>query len=457
MPVAELSHTFIPRGVLAELFDREDAEVLVAGPAGTGKSMACLEKLHLAALTNPGMRGLIVRKTLASLGSTALVTWRTRVVAEALASNAVVFYGGSPQESPQYRYPNGSVIVVGGMDRAIRIMSSEYDMIYVQEATELAEDDWEALTTRLRHGVMAYQQIIADCNPGTPGHWLKARADRDATSMLDSRHEDNPMLFDRDGNLTKSGTAYIGKLDALTGVRYLRLRKGLWAAAEGIIYEEYDPVVHVIEPFPIPADWPRYWTVDFGFVHPFVLQCWAQDPDGRLYLYRELYRTKRTVDQHARDIMDQVAEADPEYVHGGGERHAYHGRRWIEPKPRRVICDWDAEGRSVLERELGLSTTAAHKAVSDGIQAVQLRLRPGPDGRPRLFLFRDAVVKRDAELADAKKPTCTAEEILGYVWDTGAGRKPKDAPLKIEDDGCDALRYVVSELDLGARPRFRIL
>ena len=44
-------------------------------------------------------------------------------------------------------------------------MSTECDMISRQEATELELADWLALTTRLRNGVMPYQQLIADCNP----------------------------------------------------------------------------------------------------------------------------------------------------------------------------------------------------------------------------------------------------------------------------------------------------
>ena len=47
-------------------------------------------------------------------------------------------------------YGTGSTITVGGMDKATRIMSSEYDACYVQGAIELIEDDWEAITTRLR-------------------------------------------------------------------------------------------------------------------------------------------------------------------------------------------------------------------------------------------------------------------------------------------------------------------
>jgi PBSX family phage terminase large subunit len=437
-----LTHRYTPRGTARDLFACRDPEVLVSGPAGTGKSRGCLEKLHMMALLNPGLRGLIVRKTLASLGSTALVTWRTHVVAEALATGIVAFYGGSPQEAPAYRYTNGSAITVGGMDRSTRIMSSDYDIVYVQEATELIEGDWEAITTRLRNGKVSFQQLLADCNPDAPHHWLKVRCDADKTLMLDSRHEDNPLLFDDTGTLTEIGTAYIGKLDNLTGVRYQRLRRGLWVAAEGLIYEEWDPAIHLVDRFIVPDTWTRYWSVDFGFTNPFVLQCWAEDPDGRLYLYRELYRTKRLVEDHARDILKLVRDVK---------------QIWREPRPRAIICDHDAEDRATLERHLGMSTVPAQKTVSDGIQAVATRLRIDGTGRPRIGVFRDAVVARDHELVDQRKPACTAEEIVGYVWDTGAGKKIKETPLKENDHGCDALRYMVAHLDLGARPRVRFL
>jgi phage terminase large subunit len=416
-------HTYTPRGACLQAFKRRDPEILVAGPAGTGKSRACLEKLHTMCLINPGMRALIVRKTAVSLSSTALVTWRRDVIPEALAAGVVTFYGGSAEEPAQYRYANGSKVVLGGLDKSIKIMSSEYDLIYVQEATELTEDDWEALTTRLRSNIVSFQQLLADCNPSTPTHWLKTRCDRGQAVMLESRHEDNPTLFDDQGVITESGSNYIAKLDALTGPRYLRLRKGVWAAAEGVIYDEWDAATHLIDPYPIPDEWRRIWAVDFGYTNPFVLQCWAVDPDGRLILYREIYRTGRLVEDHAKQILDIVAP----------------GGVWLEPKPSHIICDHDAEGRATLDKHLGrLSTTPAIKTVLDGIQFVQARIRTG-----RLLIMRDAVVERDPELADASKPVCTAEEIPGYIWaDT-----LKEQPVKEDDHGMDSMRYVVMALE----------
>ncbi|MFA1538591.1 hypothetical protein [Actinomadura monticuli] len=94
-------------------------------------------------------------------------------------------------------------------------------------------------------------------------------------------------------------------------MRKLRLRDGIWAAVEGIIFENFDEAVHVVDRFPVPEGWTRYWTVDFGYVHAFVLQCWAQDGDGRLYLYREIYRTGRRLEDHARQILELVTDPRP--------------------------------------------------------------------------------------------------------------------------------------------------
>lgn len=387
----------------------------------THNSLAALEKLNALALKYPNMRGLIVRKTQVSLPSSALSTWRKLVIPELLKAKYVLFHGGGPQDPPQYRYANGSTINVGGLDKASKIMSTEYDIVYVQEATELVEDDWEAINTRLRSWVIPYQQIIADCNPAQPTHWLNLRCQADKTLMLHSKHEDNPALYNDDGTMTPHGKEYLAKLDNLTGVRYLRLRKGIWAAAEGVIYDTWDDNLHMVDPFIIPREWRRYWAVDFGFTHPFVLQCWAEDPDGRLYRYREIFKTQTLVEDHAKKILSIVR---PE-------------GRWLEPQPTAIICDHDAEGRATLEKYLGMSTVPAKKVVTEGIQAVQSRLTVQKDGKPRLFLVRGALVEKDTDLVDAKRPTCTEEEIPGYVWAPGKDGSPaKEEPVKDMDDGC---------------------
>lgn len=460
-----IEHRYEPRGVLRGIFAGPVAradELLVAGPAGTGKSRGALEKLLLAALKYPGMRGLMVRKTAVSLTSTGLVTFREHVAEAAIRAGACEWYGGSSEKAAGYRFSNGSFIAVGGMDKPLKIMSSEYDMIYAQEATELNVNDWESCTTRLRNGRMPYQQLLADCNPDAPHHWLKKRCDEGLTKSLNSRHEDNPVLFKRDGTLTERGAAYIAKLDALTGVRHARLRKGEWVAAEGQVYEQWDSAVHLIDRFDIPDDWPRYWGIDFGFTNPFVLQWWAEDPDGALYLYREIYKTQRTVDEHAqhalmlctRPCVDADGKEVPQ-IEGERVSEAVRGgrREWTEPRPTRVVCDHDAEGRATFQKETRLGTAAANKAKIDGIQEVQRRLRDR-----RLFIMRDSVVERDRDLLDSGKPTCTAEEVLSYVWDRKGVADPKiqEEPVKEDDHGMDTKRYVMM-YRAKSRPTVRFL
>ena len=441
-------HRYRPHGTCVELFKSREPEVLFAGPAGTGKSRACLEKLHLMCLKNPGMRALIVRKTAVSLTGTALVTFKDHVAKEHLETGEVHWYGGSQSEAAGYKYKNGSVVNVGGMDKPMKIMSSEYDLVYAQEATELTETDWEAITTRLRNGKVSFQQLMADANPDTPTHWLKVRCDEGRTTMIRSRHEDNPVLFHQEGehagHLTAAGRNYMSKLDNLTGVRYQRLRKGVWCAAEGLVYEDWNPDIHLHKPIHRPPiSWTRYITVDFGYTGAFVAQLWAEDEDGRLYLYKELVRSRVTVDVMAQKMLEAMDLKN-------------------NPKPRAIICDHDAEGRAVLERELGFSTVAAKKTVEDGIQAVQARLRPSEaDGRPRIYICKDALVEKDPEMEMTKRPMGLEQEIPGYVWDQGtaaqqlAGKPPKEHPVKENDHSCDAARYMVAFKDLKNRPRIR--
>jgi phage terminase large subunit len=402
-------------GGAKQLWESIAPEVYLAGPAGTGKTRALLEYVHLLLANTPRMRALSLRKTYASLKGSIMVTIDEQVKPHL---DGVKFYGETAKRPPGYIYPNGSFWALGGMDKWSKFMSSEFDIILPHETTDFEEEEVEALSTRLRHNIWEVQRVVGDCNPGPPTHWLKLRADTGRCLMLESKHEDNPTVTPE----------YLARLDALSGVRYARLRLGLWAAAEGMVYQDsWDRQRNLINRFSIPKEWARYLSIDFGFTNPFVCQWWAEDPDGRLYRYRELYKTRALVEDHARRIKELS--------------------RWGladgEPLPYAIVCDHDAEDRATLERHLGMSTTAAHKDVSPGIQAVASRLKLAGDGKARLFFLRDSLVERDHALADAKKPTCSEEEFESYVWDA-----QKEKPVKDDDHGMDTSRYMIAHRDL---------
>lgn len=468
----KLKHVFEPRGGAKEMMHARDGEVLISGPAGTGKSRACLEKLHLMCLQTPGLRAGIFRKTLSSLGSTALVTWRRFVIPEALATGDVIYFGGSAQEAPQYRYSNGSTVTIGGMNHPERIMSSEYDIVYVQEATELTIDDLEAIVTRLRNWRVSFQQLLMDCNPAGDKHWLLLRCHGGSTRLIESRHEDNPVLFDEitaeDGTVTyqvtEKGADYIGKLDRLTGVRKQRLRYGRWVSAEGVVFEEFDPAYHILKweydeegnRLPLPDEWERFWVIDFGFVHPFVCKFYARDEDGTLYMYREWYMTGRTVAEHAAEIMKQVTKEETTkwFDHLNRVERSQTITVWTEPEPIAVICDHDREDRRTFERETGLGTIAARKDVAIGIDLTKQRWKIDErNGEARMYYMEDALVERDEDLAAKMLPCSSVEEIGGYVFKKNMQGKTLEEPVKTEDDGMDCDRYMVMHLDFKGAPR----
>lgn len=465
-------HIYEPRGGCLEVFESREEEVLISGPAGTGKSRACLEKIHAICLLTPNTRALILRKTLRSLGSTALVTWRNFVIKEALLTGTVVYYGGSSQEAAQYRYRNGSTVTIGGLDNPTRVMSSEYDIVYIQEATEITIDDLEYTKTRLRNWNISFQQLLMDCNPNSDKHPLKLRCNEGACRLIESRHEDNPRLFDvlPDGRyqVTDRGAKYMEILDGLTGVRYKRLRLGLWVSAEGVIYEEFDPVTHVLDwehdeegnRLPLPAEWPRYWAIDFGYVEPFVLKCYAKGDDGELYVYREIYMTGRTVAEHAEQILSIVTKKEEHkwWDHLNRCERVEYRNVWIEPRPTAIICDHDAEDRRTFERATGLRTLPAKKAISIGIDLHKERLKINSDtGYARFYLMRDALVERDEKLAQTLRPVCTQDEYACYAWKVGANGRVRDEPVDQDNHGMDADRYMTMYLDFKGQARVSLI
>jgi phage terminase large subunit len=418
------------RGPMRELFRTTDS-CLISAAAGTGKTFQTLFWLHMMMLKYPGTKALVVRKTAKSLTGTTLATLREKVAREAMEQQLVRFYGGSSAEPPAFRYKNGSRILIGGLDDPQRIMGAEVSIIVIDEAIETIPRDIDMLRTRLRGaGPTAYPhyRMVLLTNPGPPSHHLRTT---EGLRVAYSTHRDNPALWDRERQeWTSEGDRYLAELRSLTGVQRARLLEGKWVAAEGVIWSEFDEAVHVIPRFDIPEHWTRWWAVDFGYVHPFAAQWWAEDPDGRLYLYREILMTKRLVEDHAAQMIAAVTDSDG---------------AWTEPKPRAILTDHAAEDRATLEKHLGLKTKPAKKTVTDGLQAVSSRLRVADDGKPRLYLMSGSLLEVDSELEEAGHPTSLAAEIPGYVW---ADHKTKEVPVKEHDDASDALRYIVAHRDL---------
>jgi PBSX family phage terminase large subunit len=302
-PLAEGQRAYRPYGAAEALLYCKDRVVVLDGPAGTGKSLGCLNKLFSLCELCPGIRVLILRQTRESLTETTLQLWEDEVV----PTGHPILTGARRNIRQAYHFPNKSEVIVGGLDNPLKIMSGQYDIVYIAEATEVSEDDFADVTTRNRryHPTISFNQIIMDCNPDGPNHWIKRGWETGRITRLQSVYEDNPKYWDRDaGDWTAVGREYVlGTLEAIPQpMKRQRLRYGIWAGAEGAVYDSFDAARDVVEDFAIPDHWPRYVGLDFGAVNTAALFT-AEDPDtDLLYHYREYVHGGRTAGQHAHYI-----------------------------------------------------------------------------------------------------------------------------------------------------------
>ena len=270
-------------------FQCKDPEAICVGPADTGKTYAICLKVHLCACKYPGAAIAIVRKTQTSCYNTVIRTLTEKIMGTNVTMWPCVPYGGL-NRTERFNYHNGSVIYVMGLDKPSRILSGEFDLVYVNQAEEISLYDWETLTTRTtgRAGHMPYAQVIGDCNPSHPTHWIRQRAQQGHLTLLESSHRDNPDLYDQQtGNLTAEGQRRLARLRSLSGSRLLRWYHGLWAAPEGAIYSVFDEDRHKVKAFPIPPLWPRFVGIDP--IGAYIAAVWvALDPvNNILNVYRE--------------------------------------------------------------------------------------------------------------------------------------------------------------------------
>jgi phage terminase large subunit len=406
---------YTPYGGCREFMYCKEPEFIASGPAETGKTIAACWRIHLMALKYPGCQGSIVRKTQADVYGSVLQTFQ-RVIEGA----PVIPYGGEKPE--KYTYPNGSTIWIGGMDKASKVLSSERDFVYVNQAEQLTLDEWETITTRTtgRGAVMPYTMTFGDCNPSGSKHWIRERSKVGKLQLIPTTHKDNPTLFDpATGEITEQGKRSLSRLDALTGVRRKRLYEGIWATAEGTVYDTFDTAIHVkVRPFAEMKAW--YLAIDEGYTNPAVILLVGEDNDGRHQIFREFYKSgvlQSVVVQRAQELCDHVYDTSRKQA--AMER----ANTDLALHVGLIAVDAAAAGLIAELRDNNLPATGAKGRVLDRIQAVQDRLKVQSDGLPRLTL----------------DPSCenSINDFESRVW-----KPDRDEPLKGNDHATDAYEYL---------------
>ncbi len=355
--------------------DAGETEVLFGGAAGGGKSYGQLLDALLFALSYPGSRQLILRRTFPELERSLIRTARGLFPTSLFAYRATEHSG---------RFPNGSVLDFGycADDRDVYgYQSAEYDVIRFDELTHFTEFQYLYLHSRVR-GTNGYpKQIKSTTNPGGVGHaWVKARfidpaphgtpfcgEDGSTRIFLPARIEDNCFLMAKDAD-------YRRRLEALPREERRALLLGEWNLQEGQFFSEFSYDAHTCDPFPIPEGWRRYRTLDYGLDR---LAClWiARAPDGRSYVYRELCRSDLVISAAAEEILQSTPPGESIYA-------------TLAPPDLFGRVQESGKSRASLFAEAGVPFVRSSSDRLAGWSAVKELLRPASDGLPRLRIFR---------------------------------------------------------------------
>jgi phage terminase large subunit len=305
----------------------QDRFVLIEGRRGTAKTRSILSVLVARGLRDPGRRALICRSTRTRLSDTVLLTLKDQV----LPAFGLPVPKGNPENWHRIPLGNGSEFIPRGLDEPERSQSFECADIYVSEGVELPTlEDITSLAGAMRQAGFSDRQCIVDCNPGAPRHPLNLAAEpfpdshrrieckEDYLRMLAHNNRaaadgkwkrivtswwDNPGYCDpRAWTWTDLGKEYVETLNHLTGHFLARWRDGLWRAAEGVVFPEFDDSVHVCQPFDIPEDWPFYVGYDPGYDHPTAILWISVAPNGDCFVADEIYSGGRSVQEHCQEM-----------------------------------------------------------------------------------------------------------------------------------------------------------
>lgn len=372
------------------------------GSRGGGKSWAARRKAVLMCLRYPGIQILLVRRRYKDLKENHLLQLKAEI-------GDITTYD---QESHAFIFPNKARLRLGYCDSesdTLQYQGLAYDVIIMEEATQFTEFQFTIFTESNRSSGMMLQRfrprMYFTCNPGGVGHaWFKrlfisrqyrGKEDPDNYIFIPSSVYENDYLMQNDPD-------YVMALEALPEARRKAMLLGDWDVFEGAFFTEWRNVpgghltrigTHVIAPFErteqnphgIPDTWPRYRWFDFGYAKPFACLWAAVDPDGVLFIYRELYGCTGEPDVGVRWSPDRIARkiAEIEKVH----------------EPRKVtvrgIADpaiWNKEsGESIAEvmEKFGILFDKADNDRLNGWMQVHYRLDMGDDGRPRMYVTRD--------------------------------------------------------------------
>lgn len=245
-----------------------------------------------------------------------------------------------------------------------------------------------------------------NCNPENPQHWFYkewlCKKEQKNLIHIHFTMADNPSLS------KEMRQRYYGMYSGAFFQRYIL---GLWAMAEGLIYDMFDSTENVYRKPPVDLHWTgrRMIAIDYGTTNPMrFLDIW--DYKDTIYIEKEYnwdskeQKRQKTDREYADDFLRFRGDSDCAAI--------------VDPSAASFIAELESRGVYVIQ---------ADNEVLDGIRRVST-------------LLKRRLIKVN--------PSCEAilDEFGAYIWDEKAALRGEEKPVKQSDHSLDALRYYVNSL-----------
>ena len=322
---------------------------------------------------------------------------------------------------PQF---GGGVIALRNLDDPSKYASSEFAAAAVDELTKNPRMVFDQLRSIIRWPGIEDTKFLAGTNPGERGHaWVKKLWIDRIFTPEDPKAEEVHFIKSLPTDNSHNSASYLEELQRLPEKLRKAYFEGNWDIFEGQYFTEWDRTKHVYPPFVVPSTWRNFRAYDHGRENPACCKWYTVDYDGRVWVYRELYRSGLNVDQLAGEInrlsegeVYDYSVADPSIFAHTGFVDKFGGQTIAETFARYGIMFLPASNRRI-----------------DGWNLMHQYLYCDAQKMPKLVYFS----------------TCydSIRTIPALVHDE---KKPEDLDTRSEDHAADTDRYFLLSLHEGA-------
>jgi phage terminase large subunit len=357
--------------------------ISLQGSSRSSKTYNALIWLIVYCINHPNTRLSIVRATLPSLKGSVYIDFKE------ILMNMLLFDEKRLNKTElTYHFDNGSWVEFFSTDSEQKLRGRKRDILFVNEANELAFIEWQQLKMRTT------RFTVVDYNPSfTDEHWLCQLNRESRTKHVITTYRDNPFL---EQTIIDEIESLKYKNESLWKIYGL----GIQAQIEGLIFTN----VEVIESMPTAKR--IFIGMDFGFTNDPTAIVEVIITDDTIYVNEMCYRTEMV----ARDIILQLKQKCTD---------------------KRIISE-SADPRLIKEiHNAGINIIPVEK-FQGSIEA----------GITKMLEYRICVTKSSYNII---------KELKNYTYQQDKDGKWLNKPIDTFNHAIDAIRYVVLTEILGKR------